>query len=252
MNDWFEWNGTRCTDYGMHILGQPTIILAAERVTPTPIPGRSGSVTMLEGANIFDDIAIGCTCVIDDPYEIVGELRVSRISAISGWLKGNGSIKFANRQEGVYKGRVSNQIGFDKIVRGNPHLSFQVQFRCSPFLYLDDGANQITMEESPYPLVNPGNIPSEPLLKILGAGEGSIMCGSSTLLINSLDGIPYLMVDNEAKVIYKGSRGDPLDPLQLLGTRVTGNWLTIPVGDSFLTFTGGITSVKNTPRWRCV
>ena len=36
--DWFEWNGVRCTEYGMHVLGQPSIISAAERVSNVKFP----------------------------------------------------------------------------------------------------------------------------------------------------------------------------------------------------------------------
>lgn len=29
MNDWFEWNGKRCTEYGIHVLEQPPLTLPA-------------------------------------------------------------------------------------------------------------------------------------------------------------------------------------------------------------------------------
>lgn len=145
MNDWFEWNGIRCTEYGMHVLGQPTIISASERVEYADVPGRSGSLTLLEGGNIYDDITLGCTCIIDDPYQKIGGTNVSVISRICGWLTGGGRVTFANRQEGYYEARISNQISFDKIVRGNPHMSFQVQFRFHPFLYLRSGLSKQTV-----------------------------------------------------------------------------------------------------------
>lgn len=43
MNDWFEWNGKRCTEYGIHVLEQPPLTLPAERVTFTDVPGRSAA-----------------------------------------------------------------------------------------------------------------------------------------------------------------------------------------------------------------
>lgn len=78
------------------------------------------------------------------------------------------------------------------------------------------------------------------------------MAGGSTMLINSFEDIEYLMLDCEAKIAYTGVPGDTSDPLKLLGTRVTGEWLTIPTGTSFFTMTGGVTSAVLTPRWRCV
>lgn len=252
--DWFEWNSTKCTQYGMHVLGQPSIISAAERVSNEEIPGRSGALTLLEGDNIFDDITLAVTCVIDSPYETAEGESVSRIAKICGWLRGNGEIKFANQPDGYYKGRMSSQISFDKIVSGDPHMAFQVQFRCQPFFYLDSGETAITIPvaDSPKQLTNPGNIPSQPVIKLTGTGEGTIMAGNSTMLINSFEDIEYLMLDCEAKIAYTGIPGDTSDPLKLLGTRVTGEWLTIPVGTSFFTLTGNITSAIVTPRWRCV
>lgn len=253
MNDWFEWNGIRCTEYGMHVLGQPTIISASERVEYVDVPGRSGSLTLLEDGNIYDDITLGCTCIIDDPYQKIGGTNVSVISRICGWLTGGGRVTFANRQEGYYEARISNQISFDKIVRGNPHMSFQVQFRCHPFLYLHSGLSKQTVSKgTPGKLINEGNIPSRPLIKLTGNAEGSIMCGTSTMIVENFTGVPYIMLDCEAKLAYKGEQGNPADPLTLLGTRVTGDWLEIPTGTSHLTLTGGIAQAVVVPRWRCV
>ena len=252
--DWFEWNGVKCTEYGMHVLGQPSIISAAERVSNEEIPGRSGTLTLLEGDNIFDDITLAVTCVIDSPYETVEGESVSRIAKICAWLRGNGEIKFANQSDGYYKGRMSSQISFDKIVSGDRDMALQVQSRCQPCFYRDIGETAITIPvaDSPKQLTNPGNIPSQPVIKLTGTGEGTIMAGGSTMLINSFEDIEYLMLDCEAKIAYTGAPSDPSDPLKLLGTRVTGEWLTIPTGTSFFTMTGDITSAVVTPRWRCV
>ena len=57
MMDWFEWNGVRCTQYGIHVLEQPSITIPSERVTFTDVPGRSGSLTQLEGDDVYDDIS---------------------------------------------------------------------------------------------------------------------------------------------------------------------------------------------------
>ena len=37
MNDWFEWNGKHCTDYGIHVTEQPAITIPAERATYTNV-----------------------------------------------------------------------------------------------------------------------------------------------------------------------------------------------------------------------
>lgn len=256
--DWFEWNGVRCTELGMHVLQQPSIMSPVERVEDEEVPGRAGSLSLLEGEHVYKNLTLSCTCVIDEPYMVENGERVSRISKITGWLKGSGTVKFANRQEGFYRARLSNQISFDKIVRGNPHMSFQVQFTCEPFFYLDSGLISQTIVETTT-LTNPGNVFSLPLLKIRGTGEGTIMCGGSSILLSDISDLPYIMLDCEARVAYKGSRTDPSDPLTLLGMRAqlesqssANIWPNIPAGWSAMTITGNITSVEITPRWRCV
>lgn len=432
--DWFEWNGVKCTNYGMHVLQQPSYIRPAERVEYKEIPGRAGSLTLLEGEDVYDDISLACTCVIDDPqvdilagsgrnllknssfsenfdewavdhnpdrveittidgyqcchisgsigkkitvaqnifnairddpigqkytfsvdvklvnavtgsknpflclyvdgrtpngngssiwngtrpkehelmrYNNLGWTRVqhtfnfvnplsysatahvygqdfsgdlyfknlklekgpyatpwtpdqeyppvveaSRVASICSWLRGYGKVKFATDDTSYYEARVENQISFDKIVAGNPHRSFQVQFRCKPFRRLDSGDKAITVTTSPYTLKNLGNIPSLPLLKVYAGSsdvtDATIMIGSSTMIINSLEKNSYVMIDCEAKKAYRGSRGSASDPLTLLGTRVTGEWMKIPTGTSYVSFTGGISKIEITPRWRCL
>lgn len=265
--DWFKWNGVKCTDYGMHVLIQPTIVTPIERVDNESIPGRSGSLTIRESATddefVFEDINLSCNCVIDDSYAIVedpikGPIKVDQIAKISEWLRGNGNVIFPIRPEGFYKARITNQISFAKIVSGNPHKAFSVQFRCNPSFYLTSGQNSIEYDSfsDAIRLDNPGNIYSEPLIKIVPVSgetdEATIMCGSSTMIITSFEDIDYILVDSETKIAYKGSRSTPNDPLIPLSTRVIGSWLTIPAGYSFLTVTGNVSSIQLTPRWRCV
>ena len=124
MTDWFEWNGKKCTDFGIHVSEHPPITLPAERSTFTNVPGRSGSLTVLEDEDVYDDMLLTCTCFIE---------HTDRLLEIAAWLRGSGTVTFANRQGGFYYARVVNQIPFEKILRGHPHRSFAVIFRCQPF-----------------------------------------------------------------------------------------------------------------------
>ena len=140
MNDWFEWNGKRCTEYGIHVSEQPPLTLPAERVTFTDVPGRSGSLTTTEGEYVYEDMVLTAQCFIESG---------ARVPEIAAWLRGSGTVIFANRPEGYYEARIINQIPFEKILRGNPHLAFAVNFRCKPFWYLRDVA--------PIPLTQSGS-----------------------------------------------------------------------------------------------
>lgn len=250
--DWLKWNGVKSTDYGMVVLTQPTITRAAERVEFETIPGRSGSLTLLEDEDVYDDINLTANCLLEDPFGLVtiNGQTMDRIDAICGWLRGAGEVEFANRQGGYYKARIANQIGFDKILRNHPHMGFPVQFRCQPFCYLYSGLESQQSTTSPITLRNPGNIYSEPLIKVTGTGEGAIVCGDTTLFISGFSGVEYMMLDCEAKIAYTGTKGSLLDPMILLNSRASGDWLRIPEGNSFLSWMMGITNVTVVPRWR--
>lgn len=251
--DWFEWNGVKCTDWGMHVLVQPDHIAPTETLSSTTIPGRSGSLTISEGTDIFSDLSMSVTCIVDIPYR-EDNLNLAYISHLGEKLRGRASIRFANRREGIYYGRLSNQLSLAALVRGDPHRSFTLQFACEPFLYLDEGFTPITItsENSPMSVTNTGNITAQPLLKVKGAGEGTIMIGDQTILLSDISDIDYILIDCEAKIAYKGAKGDPNDPLTLLNTRVSGEWMKIPTGLSYVTLSGDITSVELTPRWRMI
>ena len=103
MNDWFEWNGKRSTEYGVFVSEQPPITFPKERSKQTNIPGRPGSLTTLEGDDVYEDLTLTATCFIRNPALIPG---------IGSWLKGGGKVTFANRPGGYYNARISNQIPF--------------------------------------------------------------------------------------------------------------------------------------------
>ena len=67
MNNYFIWNGTRSTDYGVFVSEQPPITLPKERSKQTPIPGRPGSLTILEGDDVYEDMTLTATCFIRNP-----------------------------------------------------------------------------------------------------------------------------------------------------------------------------------------
>ena len=164
MNDWFSWNGMKCTEHGIHVLEQPPITFPAERATFTNVPGRSGSLTTLEGDDVYDDLILTAQCMISDP---------GNIHAI------------ANRPGGFYYARIVNQIPFEKILRGNPHRSFAVNFRCKPFWY-QENVSEITVTTSGTFVNNPGSVYSEPVITVYGSGEITLMVG---MTIVELDGI---------------------------------------------------------------
>lgn len=208
MNDWFEWNGVRCTEHGIHVSEQPPVTLPSERATFTNVPGRSGSLTTLEGNEVYDDLLLTATCFISDP---------SRIPDIAAWLRGSGTVTFANRQGGFYHARIVNQISFEKILRGNPHRSFAVNFRCKPFWYMAD-VQPITLTTSGAFITNPGSVSSEPVITVYGNGEVTLM--------------------------------EACSGIASMNSTMSGDFPVLLPGQNAISWTGNVTKVEIQPNWR--
>lgn len=230
MNDWFTWNGARCTEYGIHVSEQPPITIPAERATFTNVPGRSGSLTTLEGDDVYDDLVLTATCFIRD---------ANRITEIAAWLKGSGKVTFANRQGGFYYARIVNQISFEKILRGKPHRSFAVNFRCQPF-WCADAVPPITLTASPSTITNPGNVPSEPVITVYGSGEITLMVGLNIVELEGVSG--SITLDSPLTEAYSGTTS--------MNDKMNGDFPTLVPGMNAVSWSGSVTKIEVHPNWR--
>lgn len=230
MNDWFDWNGTRCITKGIHVLEQPTYTLPAERSAFTAVSGRSGSLTTLEGDEVYDDIVLTATCIID------GE---NRIPTLSAWLKGGGNVTFANRPGGFYKARIVNQIAFEKILRGNPHRKFAVNFRCQPFWY-QSNVPDITITQSTSTVTNPGTVASEPIITVYGSGDITLAVGATIVELTEVNG--SITIDSEILECYKGVTG--------CNAQMSGDFPVLVSGNNAISWIGSVSRVVIQPNWR--
>ena len=230
MTDWFEWNGVKSTDYGIHVSEHPPITIPNERATFTAVPGRAGTLTTLEGEDVYDDMILSATCFIDDPEQI---------PAIAAWLRGSGTVTFANREGGFYYARITNQICFDKILRGNPHRSFVVNFRCQPFFYQENVTN-VTMTVSGKFITNPGSVFSEPVITVYATGDVTLMIGTTVMTLSEVEG--SITIDTPLKEAYTG--------VTSLNGKMSGEFPVLHPGANAVSWTGVVTKVVIQPNWR--
>ncbi len=230
MNDYFIWHGVDCRTYGIHVTDQPPVTIPQERSTQTNVPGRPGSLTQLEGEDVYDDIVLTAQCFISDP---------AQIPAIAAWLKGKGAVTFANRTGGHYNARISNQIPFEKVLRGNPHCSFAVNFRCYPFWYKDNVAD-VTLTASGSTVTNPGSVYSDPVITVTGSGDITLMVGTTIVELTGVSG--SIVIDSVLKEAYKGTT--------LMNDHMSGDFPVLKPGQNAISWTGTVTQVTVKPNWR--
>ena len=230
MTDYFIWNGVDCRTKGIHVSELPPITIPLERSKQTNVPGRPGSLTQLEGDDVYDDMILTATCFIADP---------AQIPAIAAWLKGKGTVTFANRTGGHYNARIANQIPFEKVLRGNPHCSFAVNFRCYPFWY-QENVSDVTITTSGGTITNPGSVYSEPLITVYGSGNITLMIG--TTIVELTDVSNSIVLDCALKEAYKGAT--------LMNDHMSGDFPVLKPGLNAVSWSGNVTRIVIKPNWR--
>ena len=230
MTDYFIWNGVDCRTKGIHVSELPPITIPLERSKQTNVPGRPGSLTQLEGDDVYDDMILTATCFIADP---------AQIPAIAAWLKGKGTVTFANRTGGHYNARIANQIPFEKVLRGNPHCSFAVNFRCYPFWY-QENVSDVTITTSGDTITNPGSVYSEPLITVYGSGNITLMV--STTIVELTHVSSSIVLDCALKEAYKGTT--------LMNDHMSGDFPVLKPGLNAISWSGNVTRIVIKPNWR--
>lgn len=231
MNDWFEWNGERSTAHGVFVSEQSPITLPQERSKQTSIPGRPGSLTTLEGDDVYDDLTLTATCWVRDP---------ALIPSIAGWLKGGGTVTFANRPGGFYRARVSNQIPFEKILRGNPHRSFAVTFRCSPPFWYVSNPDEVTITTGSAIVTNPGNVYAEPIIHVYGSGDITLIVNDAFVELEDVEN--NITLNSVIQEAYQGET--------LLNEKMDGDFPVLKPGDNLFSWSGDVSRVVIEPNWR--
>ena len=174
-------------------------------------------------------MVLTATCLIADP---------SRIPEIAAWLRGSGTVTFANRQGGFYHARVVNQIPFEKILRGNPHRSFAINFRCKPFWYLSD-VEPITLTTSGTFITNPGSVSSEPIINVYGSGGITLMVG---MTITELEITDKITLDTPLMEAYNSSTS--------MNSCMSGDFPQLLPGKNAVSWSGNVSRVEIQPNWR--
>lgn len=278
MADFFDFKGVRSTSLGVRVMEFPPLMLPEERVEFKPALGRSGSLTILDGEGVYEDILLQISTFIEN---------LTQLNNISTWLRGSGVLVLGNDPTRYYKARLVNQIDIRRIVRGELHRAFSMIFRCQPYRYHNDTIpawsataayamrdpvieagvvyyallpntnnkppNATYWADTPvylwgHTITNPGNEKSQPLYTVTGSGTIALSIGSKTIDITGLSG--SVAIDVELGVAYQPG-SDPLIPL----TSIIGReyWpFTIAPGANLISWTGTISQLKIKPRWRDV
>jgi phage-related protein len=238
MMPWFIWKGKNSIgDFGLWVTKLPKKARSEERHEEIEIPGRAGSIIMLEGEDIYSSY---------EDEMVVTARNSLQMDKIVDWLRGSGELTLWNDPDKARPARIVNEVGFERI--GNNLMQATIPFlfqpfRVSRFPEKNDRITILSTIEDAY-FFNPGDVQSFPVFRLTKTENGS---GTNTISVNghamTFTGVTgTIVVDCDAHVITKN--GEIWD-----GGTFTGDFWRMPLGECVVHQTGDMNIVID-PNWR--
>jgi len=221
--------GTTASSKNVTVLKYPEIVKPTLRVETVKVPGRDGELT-LSGMPSYEAMVLECECMVPS---------VDKISAAAAWLTGRGDLVLGNDPTYAYDAQVIDEIRFEKILRGHAHRRFTVPFLCQPLKKKATTEPNIELT-APGTVVNIGHVPSRPLIKIEGSGNVVLAVGAYSLSITDIN--TSILIDSDLGMATNGTVNESY--------KVSGEWPLLVVGNNAVGWTGTVSKVTITPRWR--
>lgn len=232
MRNYFTLDGVDSRDYGVYISGQSVYSGPERDLNLISVPGRSGDLIGIERRFLTAQLSYPAFV-----YSGIGQ----KLADLRAWLQSAATyrrlIDSYHPDEfrlAVFRGPLE--------VKPTKRLDageFDITFLVKPQRFLLSGETVTTLTASGS-ITNPTLYPSQPLLRIYGAGVLGI--GDQSITITEADG--YTDVDCEMMDAFKGS--------QNRNTYVELSGYNFPVlspGVNNLSLGAGISRVEITPRW---
>lgn len=232
MLPYFIFNGTDSRTKNIIVNEYPLRIVPQSRITEITVPGRSGSLTIDEGA--YENVVLACECTA---------LPAADMESISAWLKGPGTLVFGDHPNRSLRARADAQITFEKLMRGQAHRRFTLPFVCQPGRYVYPAPSNIILE-TPGAVVNPGTMASQPRVTVQASGTVTLTVGTSIMVINGGASSWALLIDSELMDCFNSTR------TVLRNHWMDGDFPTLAPGSNAVTWSGTVTRVTILPRWR--
>lgn len=191
----------------------------------------------LDGAQFESDDALNAN---DMPVNIYIS-PCADINQVIEWLSGAGNLRF-NDWPWFWKAAIDSPLAI-RPAPFNDGWNVTVTFKTQPHRYLYPEIERISVANGDF-ITNPCTALALPLIQITGTGDINLMVGSESMLIQNLNG--SISIDCEAKIAYGGE----------YETFMTGKivpaegWPALNTGATGISWTGNITEMFITPRWR--
>lgn len=229
------YNGRSSKDIGLEVETFPSYQTPKRSYDKIHVPGRNGDLL----------IDKGCWENTVRSYQVsIGSYRRrydEMMNAISEWL--HSSISYVRLEDSyepdyyrlaVYLEEISMSNLFNHGGKGT------IDFDCKPQRFLKSGDVPFTLTKSAV-IQNPTGFPSLPIINVYGTGSGTLIVGDYTVQISNIGN--QITIDSEIQDAY-------------LNTTNKNSMISIPkgfprfgVGQTAISFSGGVNKVEVIPKW---
>lgn len=239
MEPYFVYNGKDSRDMGLWVKSYPSIVRPAERFQEITIPGRPGSLTLLEGIDVFEPYIREVQIIVKPDADIHDIMR---------WLVGRGIVNFGNEPDLMQKARVYDEVNFQREIVSL--RSATVRFLCDPFKssIFDTAIIEVDVSSSPYTLKGCGDVIAYPTFELTGTGNCSLFVGTTEIALTGLDN-ETAVIDCESKTAYKTVFDGLTSHIENIVTY--GDFATLSNNESTLiAWSEGVSGLVIHPNWR--
>lgn len=226
------YNGVSSATLGMYLAEEPTITQPERQVDTITVPGRAGEVIIDKGG--LKDVKTELKCYIRD---------VAKLPQAMAYLTGSGKLTISTDAGHEYRAYFPGGAEADRLIRNLAAREITVPVRLKPYRYRIPEAADITLTTGGI-VANPGTAKSAPRIAITCTGTGTLYIGTAYSI--DLEGLTGgCIVDTDAMDVYAM---DGITPMYS-GVSMEDFPFLAP-GNNNISWTGDISGVKITPRWR--
>ena len=231
----FIYNGKSSQEFGLVLSGEDVWASAVPDLEWTSIPGRNGDLLMNNHRykNVEIKYAVG-----------VKRHFAEKLSALMNFLlqdPGYHRLEDSYHPDHYRIAAMGSQVS-PKPGALNQSGTFDLTFTCKPqkFLKLGERVQEFTADGI---IFNPTLFESRPLIRVYGTGQ--VQIGTQTFELTANDG--YTDVDSDMQDAFCGitNRNENLH-------LTSGDFPTLPPGETNIRLGGGVTKLEITPRWWCL
>ena len=232
----FTYKGKSSKDMYLRVLNEVVFTSPTRDVNVIQIPGRDGDIIMNNGR--YESVIRTVPCRLETPEDINVE---QVINDINNWLideENDHELSWENDPDFKYLARIDNGVISQRFLSRFGHAT--INFRLQPIKYLRDSLIEQAVPTGTN-LVNPFNIDANPVIRIIGSGDITIIFDEKPLVLTDIN--EGCVIDSEKHMITS------LDGRVMLFKSMRSPFPVLKPRNNQITFSRSDIQVFITPRW---